>query len=90
MLDEMSREALRNLEFKTPRHNEEVIQRFGRLEDKRYLCCIDLEMTCWDTLPDGTADPRQQEIIDIGIVVLEVSGLRESLRLETLARPAAG
>ena len=76
-----------NLTFKTDRHNPEVLERFGRLEDKQYICCMDLEFTCWDrSLLNQIIRPKR-EVIEFGIVVLESSTLQECERISVFIRP---
>lgn len=82
------RESLANLYFQTPRHTHLIIDRFGLLEQKSAIACVDLELTCWPSGFFGKKDPRQQEIIEIGVVLLDAQSLRERARLSALIRPA--
>ena len=43
---------------------KEIEPKFGKLEDKKYICVIDLELTCWD---DKEHTHQDMEIIEIGI-----------------------
>ena len=65
-------------------HNDEILEKFGKLEDKKYIAVMDLEMTCWNT---GSWDykPRSKmEITEIGIEVLDLDYNVVSTHSETV------
>ena len=72
---------------KTARHNEDIETKFGRLEDKKYICVMDLELTCWaDDDPDRR--PRKEmEITEIGFEVLDAITLKGVSRITKCVKP---
>jgi inhibitor of KinA sporulation pathway (predicted exonuclease) len=76
-----------NLQIKTPLHNEEVIKKFGRLEEKQFVAVIDLELTCWDETDPNKQAQEKSEIIEIGIVVLDATTSKEIHRISRVCKP---
>lgn len=73
--------------IKTNLHNPDVVRRFGTIEDKKYVAVIDLELTCWsETDPDK--QPREKaEIIQIGIVVLDLKDYSTICEISKYCKP---
>lgn len=59
------------LSIQSSLHNQEVISKFGNLEEKKYIAVIDLELTCWDDTDEKKQPREKSEIIEIGIVILD-------------------
>lgn len=55
----------------TKLHNKDIVNKFGKLEDKLSICVIDLELTCWDDGNESVDDRKEREIIEIGVAIIE-------------------
>jgi len=53
-------------------HNEEIVNKFGKLEDKKYLAVMDLELTCWDGKSWDSQPRDKMEITEIGVEILDL------------------
>lgn len=51
---------------------KEVEKEFGVLENKKYICVFDLELTCWDTKDPNFRPKDEMEIIELGILVCDL------------------
>lgn len=59
------------ISLRTETHTPEIVARFGLLEDKRFITCLDLELTCWGPSNPAQNPPLAQEIIEVGFVVVK-------------------
>jgi len=58
---------------------------FGDIQDKKYICAMDLELTCWDD--KSTQFSTKQEVIEIGVVVLDANRLIVENQISRTVRP---
>ena len=65
---------------------EEVLTKFGLLNEKTLVAAIDLELTCWES-PKGerTGYSEIQEVIEIGVVLADLSGKEIGEGMPTIA-----
>lgn len=68
--------------IKAEYHTPEIIERFGKLEDKKFLIVLDLELTCDVDMPKD-----EMEIIEIGFVVLSKDDYRVLGEYQTFVKP---
>ena len=71
--------------WKKPFSKEELVRRFGDIQDKKYICAMDLELTCWDTQETRFSD--KQEIIEIGVVILDANRLIIEDKISRTVKP---
>jgi inhibitor of KinA sporulation pathway (predicted exonuclease) len=74
------------INISTPKNNSEIVKKFGTLQDKKYLCAMDLELTCWDSGDPDAAPAEDREITEIGVVVYDLQ-YNEVSRISHVVRP---
>lgn len=62
---------------------EEIISIFGPISNKKYICSMDLELTCWEDVRFS----EDQEIIEIGICVLDINTYEVVKEISRTVRP---
>lgn len=78
---------VQKLEVKSKLNSEEIISEFGKLEDKKYIAVLDLELTCWDESDPNRRPRHEMEIIEIGVVLLDAHTLEQVKTYQAFAKP---
>lgn len=74
--------------FRAAFNDQAVLAQFGQLRQKRFICSIDLELTCEKREEVTGPNYRSwQEIIEIGLVITEAKSGIERRRISKLVRP---
>lgn len=63
----------------------EAEKNFGKLEDKKFIVVVDLELTCWDG--EERRPMSEMEITEIGAVVLDANTLEEVSKFSRTVKP---
>jgi inhibitor of KinA sporulation pathway (predicted exonuclease) len=71
--------------IKAKNNTDEIITKFGPLEEKKFLCLLDLELTC----EEGRGLAKDEmEIIEIGIATVELNGYTINKQISEFVCPA--
>ena len=75
------------LVFNTKLESPSVRAMFGSLEAKKYICILDLELTCWDQTDPNKQEQNKMEIIELGVVVFNTQTKSIESQWNRVVRP---